>query len=199
MSGIPIASEPTIGGSNSYLICDTGGLKAKEDPAPFRVYAASFVDKDIGQSEWFPSEKNTITVTLSLSVRVTPRMGLSITLAGLKGASALTGPLRLSEVHSFAGQGLPDYFSPSPRGARGYGLWDNIRKTLKLYVASELKPGKKFAFSFKVNNPQAGQASPTILVGIGVGECFPWAEPMATRATLFVRDIVTDDLLADTR
>ena len=132
MSGIPIARQVVERRDSSYLECDTGGLQPSEDSNPLQVYSASFVDKLIGQSDWNPAAKNTITVTLSLSVRLTSRMDLTITIAGLSEASALTGPIDLLEAADFAGQGLPNYFASSPGGAAGQAMWDNTYKKLKL-------------------------------------------------------------------
>eukprot|EP00961_Rhodomonas_salina_P249075 3366394-Rhodomonas_salina.1 len=107
-----------------------------------------------------PGVQNTITVSLQTNVHIYPRANQFITIIGLAGTSAVSGPLKLSSDsthHSF--------FQAYTSGPRGYGLWDNAAKELAVLVSSDLLPSITYSFSFTLTNPPTGQAAPTILIG----------------------------------
>ncbi len=140
-SGIPVAKVALDKQSETYLTCDTGGLTREDDSIPLNTYAASFVEKRIGQTDYTPGGANTITVTLSVSVPITKRMEVMITIAGLSGATAVSGEMPLLEALDFWGMGHIYMFASRDNGPRGRALWSNEFKTLKLSVEETMMPG----------------------------------------------------------
>lgn len=141
-SGVPIARGRIDSQADTYLFCDTGGLSRQSDTTPLNTYAASFVDKRIGQTDQTPGAVNTISVTLSVSVPITKRMGIVITIAGLTGATAVTGDMPLVDIEDDWAAGHTNMFASKENGPRSKALWSNTHKTLKLWVQENMVPGE---------------------------------------------------------
>ncbi len=144
-TGVPIPRAPVDSQADTNLFCDTGGLSRQDDITPLNTYAASFVDKHIGQTDNTPGGINIISVTLSVSTPITKRMGVVITIAGLTGATAVTGEMDLYDIDEAWGEGQSLMFAGKDNGPRGKALWSNTQKTLKLWVEEDMLPGEPHA------------------------------------------------------
>jgi len=131
-----------------------GSTPSEAEPMEIRglSVSSSFLIKKIGQSNANPGETNSITLTLSLNLPLTSAAPLSsISLSGLRGAQAPSGPMLLT----VSTQATSGSFS---------GEWHDGEKRLKLTVLSFTVPGASYVISFQVTNAKEPQTSPGILI-----------------------------------
>lgn len=96
---------------------------------------------------------------------------LSVTFSNMFGAVQPSGPVALDSP-AMAPDGATrvgeadskTYFKAAPGGAPGFGLWDNERKQLKLWLARDLPFSKTLGVSFQVDNAVSPQPAPNITV-----------------------------------
>ena len=133
-------------------LCDVNNGEA----SPLVVKAPVFCKKRIGQSSPYPCTNNTLTVTISATTQLYANLSV-ITMTGLAGAEAPTGPLKLSD--NSGGQGHDQIFAPAIGGQAGYGSWDNVTKALTLHVVQDIECSGEYFFSFTVRNQNSKQAA----------------------------------------
>ena len=205
-----VATPPLPYPHADRALCSTGGtlrrtamgdLVPRMDATPLNTYSASLVDTTLTASSTAPGMLNTLTVTLAVNSLVTERLGLVLTVRGLKGAMWTSGLIQLSSASGDhllfqSPYGMPHGDTWARGGTPGYGYWNNTLKSLTVSVAGTLKEFVPYVFSFNVVNPPAGQSRPTILIGssptsIGLSTCPPWARPLSTRVKLRVYNTTT--------
>ena len=128
------------------------------DAAPGFVRSVQFETARVGQSTPYPGAKNLITVTLSISLPLATNTAISI--IGLSGASAKNS----SNLVIFGPSATR--LSGQPGGAASRALWDNIGKTLVVYLREAVALGEILRFSFPILNPTRAQPSQSPKVGI---------------------------------
>ena len=148
----------------SLFINVTGGQNVSTVPMTSNgtLKVIVILTKNISQSTPSVSATNTILVALALSTTFGEQQ-LQITIAGLTGAQAVSGPLVLADASfdTSCGQlrSCNLIFSSGVGAPMGYGLWNNNSKTLQLYTnINALSPASNFStrFSFNVTNPPMG-------------------------------------------
>ena len=141
---------------------------------PFTVQQATFLESQIWQSSPFPSQINTITVSLQSSVDLAAQCGVAITISNLVGACIAGSSVALNDVS--APTSASDRFSSSPSvqiipGNSGSALWIAANQSLVLYVSNSVLKNRIYAFQFQLRNPSSPQTSPTVSIqasGIGI-------------------------------
>ncbi|EKX51708.1 hypothetical protein GUITHDRAFT_102312 [Guillardia theta CCMP2712] len=123
------------------------------DAAPLKVYGSEFVISTIGQSSPYPAATNTLTVTLCANLLLTSLA--IITIEGLTGGSSPTGALALEGPGALS-------FQNAATGIPGTADWNDNRKTLNLFVVSNVSVFSVQIFSFNLQNSISGQSSPPI-------------------------------------
>ena len=148
----------------SLFLSATGGQNVSIVPMTSNgtLKVIVILTKNISQSTPSVSTTNTILVALALSTTFGEQQ-LQITIAGLIGAQAVSGPLVLADASfdTSCGQlrSCNLIFSSGVGAQMGYGLWNNDSKTLQLYTnINALSPASNFStrFSFNVTNPPMG-------------------------------------------
>ncbi len=131
------------------------------DASPLVVKKAIFCKKKIVQSSPYPCSNNTLSVTISATTNLYANVS-SITITGLNGAGARSGPLRLND--GSGGQGHQLFFAPNIGGQAGFGLWDDVAKTLTLQVVQDMDCSQEYFFAFTLKNPKQGQAVQAVFI-----------------------------------
>ena len=109
---------------------------------------------DIGQSTPYPCANNTLTVSVIANTFFSAN-GSVISITGLTGAIAETGPMNLVDGPNALGHHLAfasepvdtDWTKPDNR-TRGRGYWDNVAKSLTLYVAADTDCATEYGAPF---------------------------------------------------
>jgi len=147
--------------------------------APLAVFGYQF--SGIGQSDVSPARNNVITVTLQplISLGYRPSITLApsgtvadkgttqILISNLRGAFAESGNLTLLEDTSASACGaLPcaSYFASSPGGGLGQAFFNNVSKTLVMFVTRLTNNSTRYTVSFVIRNQPHGQYPPNITI-----------------------------------
>ena len=136
------------------------------DKTALRVYLNQFVSSQLGQTNPFPAFINTLSITLSPNVDLQDLS--AITLTGLSGAYAITGPITISNTATgYTHATLVSAYLN--RSGSEQGVWDDDKKNLTLFLKSSLTAGEFYELSFQVYNPLVVQVSPAISIEARVG------------------------------
>ena len=97
--------------------------------------------------------------------------GSVITITGLHGAIAPTGPMDLVDGPNglghhnvFSAEAISSDWAVTDNRTRGQGYWDNGAKTLTLYLAVDTDCSTEFVFGFTVTNPSTQQSHQDIQI-----------------------------------
>jgi len=153
--GIPIVRSAMDKNPKGIIPAGIFGSNPTEaKPLQIRGLSASsaFIEKKIGQSNANPGEANTLTMTLKINLPLTSAdPASSISLSGLRGATAPNGPISLT----INGNANSNIFS---------GKWHDGEKQLTLAVNTATAPGASYVVSFQVTNAKLPQPSPSIWI-----------------------------------
>lgn len=121
-----------------------------------------------GCSTPHPCSSNTLTLSIMANTFFSSK-GSIITMTGLTGAIAATGPIDLIDGPSTLGHHL--YFAAEPfdidpidNRTKGRGFWNDANKTLTLYVAADTDCATEYVFGFVVTNPAEQQGPSRIAI-----------------------------------
>ena len=163
-------------------LCDVN----EKEASPLVVKAPVFCKKRIGQSSPYPCTNNTLTVTISATTQLYANFSV-ITISGLAGAEAPTGPLKLFD--NSGGQDHDQIFAPAIGGQAGYGSWDNVDKALTLHVVQDIECSGEYFFSFTVRNQNSKQAARD--VSIAASRLHLYHPTSVIKPTVMTPDLVT--------
>ena len=140
------------------------------DAEPLKVHTPFFCSRYIGQTTPYPGANNTLTVSIVANTFFSAN-GSVITITGLSNADWQTGAIPLADGPRGLGHHL--FFSAEPvtrdwtetdNRTKGRGYWDNVQKTLTLYVAADTDCATEYVFSFVLTNPCVQQSAPAISI-----------------------------------
>ena len=141
----------------------------QRDVEPLRILSPAFTVKTIQQSTAWPGASNVITIAFGANLDIQVGSVLVVSsLDYLDGSSgAPTGPLNL--IGASALNFSSSFLSSS---VQGQGMWDDIAKTLTMFVSSNMTAGSLYTFSFQLKNPLCGQPPSPVCIrarGISIG------------------------------
>ena len=147
-----------------------GQMTTQGDAEPLKVHTPFFCSKYIGQSTPYPCANNTLMVTFVANTFFSAN-GSVITITGLHGAIAPTGPMDLVDGPNglghhnvFSAEAISSDWAVTDDRTRGQGYWDNAAKTLTLYLAVDTDCSTEFVFGFTVTNPSTQQSHQDIQI-----------------------------------
>ena len=138
-----------------------GQMTLQGDAEPFKVHTPFFCVKKIGQSSCYPCDSNTLTVTLTSNAGMKAG-GTTVTITNLKNANWQSGNISLLDGPNKLGSHMS--FSSSFAGARGEALWDDVSKTLTLFVVRDVECTAEIQFSFVLENHHCEQDAQAVSI-----------------------------------
>jgi len=137
-----------------------------QDTGVMRVKAPVFCTKNIGQSSPWPCDMNTLTVTITPTTILYGNIS-TITISGLVGAQATSGALKIDDGSN--GQRHDLLFATklqSNGGVVGHVNWipNDNSGILVLHLVQNMECNGEYIVSFKVQNPDDGQAAQIIMI-----------------------------------
>jgi len=158
--GLTLAVRRGVEGSlaaehhSGQLVSSVACAARRGDAQPLRLYAPAFVTAIIGQSSAFPSDSNTIYVTLASSIDFLPANNSKVTLTGLTGS---TTPDSMLVLRDYSRNGSSAIFGST-------GNWSQASGSLTLSLVSTLQAGTLIRFSFDLGNPPEGRQAAAVFV-----------------------------------
>jgi hypothetical protein len=127
-----------------------------------------FTASRVGQSSPYPSTRNTITITLGFNwdYRYPGAIAHTVTVSGLKNATATQGPVHLLGSHPFSRACWQCTCQADDAACDSYQSHTSSAEdaSLTFYVKDNLSPGQSYIFSFEIKNPKAGQSAQILSV-----------------------------------
>ena len=132
------------------------------DAAPLRIYATTFITRNIGQSTPYPSAVNRLTVTLASTVQLRGAPQDMILFKGLKGSTTpddISMPIGRHIASKLAATATWDGDIGELSGGVSQGLL-----AVELHNTSIVEPGESIIFSFILLNPSSAQVAQKVTV-----------------------------------
>ena len=167
-TSVSVNSVPTVQISGFGLVTTNMSLNSTDTTKwPGFVQQPAFNRAEIWQSSPFPSQANTLTVTLQMNVDMMASCNIAFTITNLAGACSSLSTLPLQSASgSVAGK---DRFASTPNsivaiGSSGSAAWNQQTGSLTLYLSNNLTINTTYAFRFVLQNPSSPQLSPSVSI-----------------------------------